>query len=361
MDVRSLSTRVVVVLVVAALIVASAPGIAVAESRTGGSVVIDADETTGDIEAFGGDVVVRGVVDGDLQAFAGNVRIQGEVTGNVDTAAGNVIVLGTVGGDVSAGAGNVEIAETASIGGNLEAGGGTVVINGQIDGSARVGAGQITVGPTAQIGGTFEYDGDLSQSDDAQIGGEVIRNPDLDTGGGPVPQIPAVAFSVYFLLVNLVLGALLLLAFPRFAAGMVERTMERPGMTGLVGFGTLVLVPIALVLVAITVIGIPLTVAGFVVYLFGIWLSIVYGRYLLGAWLLSLFDRENRWLALVVGMLVMVVVRRLPVVGGIADFAVLVWGLGALAMALYGGFRSRRAGPETSGEVSDSTPGTPAD
>lgn len=359
MDFRAPSYRIVVVLVAATLLLAAVPGIAVAESRAGGSVVIESGETTGDIEAFGGDVVVRGVVDGDLQAFAGNVRIQGEVTGDVETAAGNVIVLGTVGGDVSAGAGNIEIAETASIGGNLEAGGGTVVINGQIGGNARVGAGQIAIGPTAQIGGTLEYDGDLTRSDDAQVGGEIIQNPELDTGG-PVPQIPAVAFPVYFLLVNLVLGALLLLAFPRFAREMVDRTMERPGMTGLVGFGTLILVPIALVLVAITIVGIPLTLAGFVVYLFGIWLSIVYGRYLLGAWLLSLVDRENRWLALVVGMLVMVVVRRLPVVGGIADFAVLVWGLGALAMGLYAGFRSRRAGPTSPAEA-PGTGASPAD
>lgn len=347
----------VVLLLVVAL--AGAPGVAVAESRTGGSVVIEAGETTGDVEAFAGDVVVRGTVDGDLQAFAGNVRIQGEVTGSVEAAAGNVVVAGTVGGDVSAAGGNVEVAETGAVGGDLEAGGGTVVVNGRVDGDARVGAGQIALGPTARIGGDFEYDGELERSDGAQVGGTVTRNPDLAVGG-PLPQIPALVFSAYFVLVNLVLGAVLLLAFPAFARDMVDRTVDRPGATGLVGLGALVFLPIGLGLLAVTIVGIPFTLVGLLVWGIGIWLGLVYGRYLLGAWLLSLVDRENRWLALLVGVLVMVVVTRVPIVGGLADLAVLVWGLGALALGLYGSYRKRQSEGGPAEETAGAEPGAAA-
>lgn len=41
-------------------------------------------------------------------------------------------------------------------------------------------------------------------------------------------------------------------------------------------------------------------------------------------------------------MLVMVVVRRLSVGGGLTDLAVLVWGLGALALRIVAAFRRAR-------------------
>lgn len=339
------SRQLVLLLIVGLLALSAMPGLAAAESRAGGSIVIDADETTGDLEVFGGDITIRGTVDGDLQAFGGNVRIEGTVTGDVEVAAGNVYISGTVEGDAHLSAGNVQVAETATIGGNLEAGAGTVLVAGSIGGNARVGAETVTLAPTASIGGSLEYDGTLDRADGAQVGGTVTRNPDLSIGG-PIPEVPDLFFSAYFLVVNFVVGAVLLLAFPGFSRGLVDRTRERPGVTGVVGLGALVATPVALVLVAITIVGIPLSLVGLFVYLIGIWLGIVYGRYLLGAFLLSLADYENRWLALVVGLLVMVAATRIPYVGGLADLAVLVWGLGALAMGVYAAYRNRRSGGE---------------
>jgi len=338
--------RLLLLFVVAIVALSTVPGLAGAETRAGGSVVIEADETTGDLEVFGGDVTIRGTVDGDLRAFGGNVRIEGAVTGNVEAAAGNLYISGTVGGNVQTGSGNLQVTDSASIGGNLEAGAGTVILAGSVGGNAKVGAETLTLAPTATIGGSLEYDGTLDRADGAQVGGGVTRNPDLSIGG-PIPQVPDLFFSVYFLVVNFVVGAILLLAFPEFSRELVDRTRDRPGVTGVVGLGGLIATPVALVLVAITIVGIPLSVVGLFVYLLGLWLGIVYGRYLLGAWLLSLVDYDNRWLALVVGLLVMVAATRLPVVGGIADLAVLVWGLGALTMGVFAAYRNRRTADES--------------
>lgn len=354
-----ISARQVLPLLLVVLVTLSvAPGLAAAESRAGGTVIVAADETTGDLEVFGGDVVIRGTVDGDLRAIGGNVRIDGTVTGNVEGTAGNIYVGGTVGGDVSGAAGHVQVAEGASIGGNLEVGAGSVVIAGSVGGNARVGAESITLAPSATVGGDFEYDGTLDRQEGAQVGGAVTENPNIGSGPGSAFRVADVVFSVYFVLVNLLVGAILLLAFPRFSAGLVERTRERPGVTGVVGLGTLVAAPVALVLLAITIVGIPLSLLGFVGYAVGIWLGIIYGRYLLGAWLLSVLDRENRWLALLLGVLLMVVLTRVPIVGGLADLAVLVWGLGALLLGLYGAYRRGRFGGET--ESVEAETGAPA-
>jgi len=333
-----------VVLLVGVLVcLAVVPAPAVAEPRAGGTVVVEAGETTGDLEAYGGDVTIHGTVDGDLEVFAGNVRILGEVTGNVETASGNVVIAGTVGGDVSATGGNVLLGENATVGGTFEAGAGSVRLDGQVAGPVRVGAGEIVLGPSAAIGGGLEYDGNLTRSDGATVGGEVVNNPDLEVGD-PLPSIPGFVFGLYVVLVNLVVGAVLLLVFPRFTRGMADRTAERPARTGAVGLLALVGTPILLVLLAITIVGIPLALAGAIVYGLAVWLGVVLGRYVLGAWLLSFVDVDNRWAALLVGMVVMVAVTRIPILGGLLDLVVLLMGLGALVYGLYRGYRARRRG-----------------
>lgn len=357
----STRTRSVVFLALVVVSLAVAPATAAAQdSRTGGSVVVGEGETTGDLQAFAGNVVVLGTVDGDLEAFAGNVRIVGTVTGNVSGAAGNVVVAGTVEGDVEVSGGNVELQEGSSIGGTFQAGAGVVTIGGSIGEDARVGGEEIVVGPTASIEGDLEYNGPLTVADGATIGGETIRNEDLGTDQ-QLPAIPGAYVSAYFFLVNLLVGLLLLAVFPSFSRGLVDRTTDRPGITGLVGFGAFVGIPIALVLVAITVVGFPLSVAGFFVWVLGIWIGSIYGRYLVGAWLLEQVDRENRWLALVVGVIVVAVAVRIPIVGGLLDLAVLIWGLGALALGLVAAYRRGRGTSGAAAEAGAPEEGGPAE
>lgn len=345
----SVRSRAVLFLVLTVLALQVVPAsVAAQESRAGGSVVVEAGETTGDLEAFGGQVEIRGTVDGDLSAFAGNVVIAGNVTGDVETAAGNVMIAGQVDGNVSAGGGNVQLAESGSVGGTFEAGAASVRIDGTVDGNARVGADTITVGETASIGGDLEYDGTLDVADGAQIQGETIQTDDLQTGAEPAPVVPGWIFGVYALLVTLLVGAVLLLAFPAFSRGLVDRTADRPGWTGLAGIGALVGIPIVLVVVAITIVGIPLALAGFFLWLLALWIGSIYGRYVLGAWLLSLADRENRWAALVLGVVLVAVLGWLPIVGGLIELVVLLLGLGALAMGLYDAYRRSRGSSDES-------------
>lgn len=357
----SLRSRVVVLLVLAVVALAVVPaGVAAQETRAGGSVVVEADETTGDLEAFGGQVEIRGTVDGDLTAFAGNVVVAGNVTGDVETAAGNVLITGRVDGNVSAGGGNVELAESGSVGGTFEAGAASVRIAGGVGGDARVGADTITVGETASIGGDLEYDGSLDVADGAQIQGETIQNDDLQVGAEPGPFVPGWLFGIYAVVVNLLVGALLLLVFPTFSRRLVDRTTDRPVRTAVAGLVALVVVPILLVLVALTVVGIPIAIAGFVLSLILAWIASIYGRYVLGAWLLSLADSANRWLALLLGVLLAAVVVRIPLVGGLVDFALLVVGLGALALGLYRAYRESRgsSGVADAGDSTGSGDGT---
>jgi hypothetical protein len=72
----------------------------------------------------------------------------------------------------------------------------------------------------------------------------------------------AMVVGVYGFLVNLAVGAILLVGFPRFSAGVTERVGTEPLRTAGVGLVTLIAVPIGLLLIAVTIIGIPLAIIG---------------------------------------------------------------------------------------------------
>ncbi|WP_459191936.1 bactofilin family protein [Halosimplex sp. J119] len=328
-------------------------GVAAAQDGAGGTVVVEADETVSEVNAVGGAVIVRGTVTGDVNGFAGEVLITGTVEGDVSVAAGTLRIAGDVGGDVSAGAGSVVVEEGGTVGGNFDAGAGDVRIDGTIEGDARIGADRILLGESAVIAGSLTYDGRLGGNYDA-VAGEITR----DRMAGPsafddFQPFASWLFALYAFVANLLLGALLLALFPAFSDSVAEQAMTDPLRTGLVGLGVLIGVPVLLVVIALTIVGIPLTVAGAVVFALVVWTGLVYGRFALGAWLLSLADsRESfggvhrRWVALVFGLALGGGLSLVPILGGLVDLVILLLGLGALSVRLYRRRRQRtRATP----------------
>lgn len=339
------ASRILAALVVALVVLAAVPGLAAAETRSGGSVVVGEGETVDeDLTAFAGNVVVRGTVNGDLTVFAGNVVVTGTVTGDVEATGGNVRVNGDVGGGLTGAAGTLTVGPEAAIDGDVQFGAGTAVVRGEIAGDAAIGADDLTVGPTAAIGGDLEYDaGSFDRSPDARIGGAVTRNEDLGQGEfAPVPAVPNWIGALYGFLVNLLFGALLLLVLPGFSGDVARRAIDRPLYMGGYGLLVLIAVPILLVLFAITIVGIPITLLGALLFALAVWIAYLYGAFAVGAWLVSLADSRNPWLALVVGLLVVALVGLVPFLGGLVQFLVSLLGLGALAAALRAAWRGRR-------------------
>ncbi len=324
----------------AGLLLAAVPGLAAADTRTAGTIVVAEDETVDGLTAAGGTVLVRGTVEGDLRVVAGNVRVAGNVTGDIDGAVGDLTVDGRVGGDVSVAAGNLVVREGAEVGGDLRGGAGVVVVNGAVNGTVEVGADTLRLGPAATVGGDLRYDAQLQQASGAEVAGEVRQVDGLAVVPFTDEAWPGLLFGVYWFLVNLALGAILLAAFPRFSRAVADRAGDGPLQAAGVALLWLFGVPVLLVVLVVTVVGIPLALLGFVLYLLSFWVGSVYGRYALGAWLTSYLDGGNRWIDLLVGFVVVFVAARIPVLGGLVEFAVLLLGLGAMVTAL--GLRVRR-------------------
>lgn len=343
----SVRKRLAVVALVVVLLGAVPTGVAAqSESTVGGTVVVGEGETIDDLETVAGTVVVEGTVTGDVSAAAGDVRIAdtGEVGGNLEAAAGSVTIDGSVGGDVDAGAGNVEVGEGATVGGEFTAGAGNVVVNGALEGDAAIGAETIALGDAATVAGDLRYNGDLQGNTDA-VAGSVTEDSTLGVEVGPTLQpLTTWLVALYTLALNLLLGAALLALFPRFSDGVADRVSTDPLRTGLIGLGVLIGVPALLVAAAITIVGIPFSIVGGFAFAFVVWIGIVYGRFAVAAWLLGYAGLENRWLALVVGLIGGAVLARVPFVGGLLNFLILLLGLGALVWGLYARRRTTETG-----------------
>ncbi|NHN60407.1 MULTISPECIES: polymer-forming cytoskeletal protein [Halorussus] len=337
---RRLAALLCVLVVLAAV---PAP-VAAQEVRSGGTVVVaDGETVDGPLQAFGGTVIVRGTVNGDLTAAGGNVYVTGRVNGDLQAMAGNVRINGTVTGDASAVGGNVVLASGGRIGGELNAGAGSVEIDGEVGEDASVGGDTITLGPSAVVGGDFVYDGTLNRAEGARVAGQVREDTNLGEGVGFTgPIVPTWVEGVYGFLANLVLGAILLVVFPRFSAGVAGRASETPLRSGGVGLLTFVGIPVLFVLLLLSLVGIPLALLVILLYPLALWIGYVYGAFALGAWALGLTDADSRWLALALGVFVVSIVGFVPILGGLIQFLVLLLGLGAFALGVWGGLRGRR-------------------
>ncbi|SIR92988.1 polymer-forming cytoskeletal protein [Natronorubrum thiooxidans] len=355
---RKQVSRALVVAVIALVLVGTIPATVAAQSnsQTGGTVVVEEDETVDELEAFGGTVVVEGTVTGDVNAVAGEVRINGDVGGNVEAAAGSVTIAGTVDGDVEAATGSFTLTEDGTVGGDVAVGAGSAVIDGTIEGSAEIGAETITLGDDAAIAGDLRYGGSLEGNTDA-VAGEIEQDSSIGVDLTPTIQpIASWLFSAYVLVLNLVFGAALLALFPRFSDRVAGRVARTPVRSGLVGLGVLIGIPILLIALAITVVGIPFSFVGAFGFALMVWIGIIYGRYAVAAWLLSVVGVGNRWLALVVGLVGGAALAQLPYVGSLLNLLIFLLGLGALTYGLYSHRKTARDEPRS--EVGSDGPTT---
>jgi cytoskeletal protein CcmA (bactofilin family) len=327
--------------------------------RSGGEVVVSADETVaGDLYASGGQIRIDGAVEGDLIAAGGQVQVSGEVRGDLLVGSGNVDISGRVRGDARLGAGQVTV--SGSIGEDLIAGSGqaTITSSGQVGEDFIFGTGQTSldgevVGNVLGSTGSYSRAGTVGGSEDVTIA----------RGREPTPG-DRILDAVQRFVAILAIGALLLWLAPRVVEGAADTLRRRPlaslgvGLLGIVGFVVLVLVVLLAVillaiglglirlddLVGVTIFGAGTALTG-VGFLFFLAVSFVaqavvglaVGRVMIG------IAPARRWLALVLGVLVVVVLSAIPVVGGWLGVLIALFGLGALILEFW---PWRRRAPE---------------
>lgn len=315
--------------------------------RTGDSISIGAGETIDDdLYVFGGTVDVNGTITGDLIVFGGQVRIDGTVNGDVMAGSGTVDVNGTVGGDVRVGAGQLNIDGT--VGEDVFAGAGQIGVSGEIGGDLVFGAGQVRVDGVIGgdvLGSTGDYDrsGTVGGSENVTIEQPAEREQ---------PNILTRWLERFASL--LVLGLIIMWASRSLLERSVTAIDTRLGsvvVRGLIALAAVVVLPIAVTVAAALLaalfawIGLDLLVGLMIVEIVVVWLVaallafvfvVVIAPVTVAVWAgnKALPDDTAGYLALAVGLAVLVALQLVPILGGLVGLVVTIVGAGAWMILL---------------------------
>ena len=302
---------------------------------SGGTVRIDG-RVDGDLVASGGQVIVAGTVTGDVLAAAGTTTISGQVDGDARVASGQARIQGRIGEDLLLGVGQATVASEAQIGGDLIFAAGRMQLDGTVAGNALGSTGNYTQG--GSVGGSERVNIDQPQEE---------QEPSLaDRAVDALRRFVSI----------LVVGALLLWLLPRLLRGAADVARGRPlvsfgvGLLGVIGtIVALVLVVLVTVLVAVvlgllglgsltglTVFG-GLLVTAIVVFLLVLALAfaaqaavgLALGRLLVPGAGRSFLSGLG---ALALGVLLVVLVAAIPLVGGVLEALLVLFGLGGLLL-----------------------------
>lgn len=309
----------------------------------------------GDVYLAGGVVNVDGTINGDLFIGGGVITVTGKVSDDVRVGGGMVTIDGEIGKNVTALGGTVTIGTNAQIGKSLIALGGNtlilgkvsggahlysneVVIGGTVEANTKITAEKITVAKTAILNGSLTYTAadDAEISEQAAIAGPVSKkSPEvkLPKVAAPARRATSVLFGFktlsYFGL--LLVGFVLLKAAPRQTIAVAKLIGKRPWKSLGWGFLGVTLTPALALLLALTVIGIPLAVVVFGIYALMIALSSLFTGLFVGQRVFDLINlKENRYLMLATGLLLLQLIFILPVAGFFARLLSLFFALGAM-------------------------------
>lgn len=317
----------------------------------------------GDVIAFSNAVEVTGHVTGDVISFAKEVRIDGQVDGNVRSGSSTLWLSGTVGKNVTSEGGTIEVDSKGRVGGEVIALGGTVeldgkasrglmaltgdtIIDGQIDGDAHVRSNNLRIGSQATITGHTSYEGNHQAVVEP---GANLASPIAFTLRRRTPNYASWRYWWHHALfwgAAFLFGLVLLLLTPGFFNdGLRSSRKFLPSL----GFGALFMfaTPIVAAIVCFTIVGIGVAITTLLFWLIALYAAQVFVATWLGEILLGHSLGTGALLGrLALGLAILHALELIPYhVGFLVKLVVLWWGLGAIAIALYGHLRRPTAIP----------------
>ena len=331
-----------------------------ADRFVAGASALVATPVAGDLYAAGGDLDIEAPVGGDLVAAGGRVSIGGQAGQNLYAAGGRVALEGAVARNARIAGGSVQIGPRAHVSGGasvaggdvsvlgtvdgyLQAAGGRVYIDGTVGGDLDVAADAIELGPGARIGGAVRY---VSRKEIVLDPGAQVKGP-IERRLGPVPRPKAVkaaqALRLVWIAGLMLLAGVLVAVMPGFFGAVAQTARRRFWWSLLLGFALLVSVPIAALLLLVTGVGATLALLAVALYLALLLTGYVSAGIALGEAGLERWKPAHaaalRWRvgAAALGVLVIALVGRIPVLGALVCFVALISGVGALALRLATG------------------------
>ncbi|MBU8896111.1 polymer-forming cytoskeletal protein [Corallococcus sp. M34] len=308
----------------------------------------------GDVVAAGQKVDVTGTVAGDVQTAASETHLSGRVSGSVRAASNVLDLSGPVGKDAMLAANDLRMGRSASVGGDLffagnraevaspvkgrlHAAAQTLIVSAPVGGDVRAQVDTLRLASGAHVHGNLSYRGGEGALIDpgASVAGRIERLPVEHRRAGPLMLAYAWVRSVVGLFA---LGMVVALLSPRFARRAPAVLRQQPwkslGWGAVLFFGLPVLAG-GVFFVGALVGGWWLGLFVLAVYALGLVLAFPVVGMLVGQWLMERFGRAGASLALslLVGLMLLMAVRWVPLLGGLVALATVLFGLGAMSLA----------------------------
>ena len=329
------TSRVLLLAVVVTVLLAGGPGSGVAAASAGGPPFVP-QQVDVTVDEFEGTVALGGRVTGDPTAPEGEVGAAGRFLGTATVALGRTNLVATATVNASVVSDVDDVLGTAMTQGNLNA---SVSWLNQTYSIAR-NATLPSLLPVAPVVATGAPSGSgIQQAGLLPVASGVLL-PMQATGAG---WFTVTIWDIYGFMVNLLLGLVLIGVFPRFSNRVSVGAARDVFQSGGVGLAVLVATPLVLLLFALSLFGLPIALVGGLLFVVVSWIGAIYGRFAIGVWLLDVVPRqlafvggegrpiENRWAALLVGLVVVGLAIRIPYLGLVVDIVVIAVGVGAIA------------------------------
>ncbi|MBU1017417.1 FapA family protein [Patescibacteria group bacterium] len=334
----------------------------------GGTIQMDSD-VNGDLILGGGRIMVDAVISQDLMLGGGEIRVKGEVRDDARVAGGNIMINALIKDDLIVAGGNIELGENGFVGSDMTVAGGNVVINGQINGSLQGTAGnlyinnvingdvslisveELTFGPQGKVMGNLLYRSSApskTANEDTVLGvidykptEFTVSNQDFRTIASGV----IAGLSVFSFLSLLLAGLIILVLFRFYMPNAVQTVYQKPMASVGIGFLVLILMPIAAVLFLITGIGWIFFFILLALWLIALFFAKLIAALMIGMKLVRLTDKSGFlrvYGSFALGALIYVLLTLIPIVGWIIKFALILMGLGGMALYETGLFKDLR-------------------
>lgn len=315
-------------------------------------VRIDGD-VDGDLIASSRTIVVNGHIKGDILAFGQELHVNGPVDGNVRAFTQALSLNSVVGKNVMAWAREVDMDEKAHVGGTMTLGAaeteldghaigdllavtGDLDMNGSLGGNALIRAGRLRIGPNAEVGGQIRYRG--GREPVVASGAKLASPIAVLTRGVPRPNYASPGYywrQILSWAAALLFGIVVFLIAPTFFKD-VEAASKRFGLSLGLGLLFLVATPVAAMIACLTIVGLGVGITTFLLYIVAIYGAQVFVGEWVGEVLLGTGAGAGALIGrLALGLGILHLLRMIPFAGRLVGIVVVLWGLGALVLAIH--------------------------
>lgn len=281
----------------------------------GNTINIDVESVGGSVRAAGYSVNIDSQINRNITACANVINIKS------NTKAKGIYILG----------GNISFLGEAE---DLYISGDKVELNGVVTGNVKINCSELVIGENARVDGELELESQnepivLGNFNTSKINFEKIEINNEDNNSFIGASLIGKTIS---LITAIILVVLITLLCKRYLLNSYNRLVSKPWLPFLVGFATLVIVPILAIILCFTVVCIPVSIISILIYSVLIYIAPIISGIVVGR---VVFRNMNEYLSGIVFTVIIKVITFIPYVGAIVGFACLLLSLGLFMQNIF--------------------------